>query len=79
MIIYNDFIFNSDNSLSKNLTNLFMKRDQLIILEYGKEPFYITIGSPHQVPYGYSNMCEKSSNPRKGDTNSGILSLGVFK
>ena len=77
-INYTDTIF-YENRINQELVNLFREKDYLFTFKNSKPPYTIILGAPHQVPYGLNTIGYDSISPRKGDTSSGILALGIYR
>ena len=75
---YTNYIFN-ENKLDQEFIDIFKERDKLLIFKNSSGPYTVTLGAPHQVPYGLNTIGYDSISPRKGDTSSGILALGIYR
>ncbi len=66
------------------LAGLLARKNQLIVLRYGRPPYRVVLGVPHHVPSGVWWICEErldeygQVNGRKGDDNVASFALVAF-
>jgi len=67
-----------------DLADLLLSKDRLIVLNYGKPPFKVVLGVPHQAAIGARQICEHRLDKngkvraRKADDNVASFALVAF-